>query len=118
MAVAYGASRFGAGTSSTCSSEWIWASRPAMKAAVTAANVSWAGEFAAPTGTSDVLGLVAGVRGALGLAAGFLDASMGVGGESPAVPALSAAAAGSGTAPGRLDARERVVRRFSGSRAR
>src|ERR1700722_1909142 len=141
MAVAYGASRFGAGTSSNCSSEWLWASRPAMKAAVTAANISWAGESEARTGTPgargaarpsdraagaatgtspvipDVLGLFAGVRGVLDLPAGFLDASMGVGDESPAAPALSAAAAGSGTAPGRLGVRERVVRRFSGSSA-
>jgi hypothetical protein len=63
------------------------------------------------------LGLFAGVRGVLGFAAGFLDASLGAGGKSPTVPALSAAAAGSGTAPGRLGARERVVRRFSGSSA-
>jgi hypothetical protein len=65
----------------------------------------------------DVLGFFADVRGVPGLAAGFLDAPMGVGGEAPAAPALSAAAAGSGAAPGRLGARERVVRRFSGSSA-
>ena len=63
-----------------------------------------------PDFSADVLD----VRGVLGFPAGFLDAPMGVGGESRAA---SAAAEGSGATPGRLGARERVVRRFSGSSA-
>ncbi len=66
---------------------------------------------------ADVLDFFAGVRGVLGFPAGFLDASMGVGGESVAAPAPSDAAEVSGTAPDRLGARERVVRRVSGSSA-
>jgi hypothetical protein len=65
----------------------------------------------------DVLDVFADARGVLGFPAGFLDEPMGVGGESPAVTVLPAAAAGSGTAPDRLGAPERVVRRFSGSSA-
>src|ERR1700677_4767709 len=40
MAVANGARRFGAGTSSNCRSRVTWASRPDMKAAAAAANVA------------------------------------------------------------------------------
>src|ERR1700678_4323525 len=40
MAVANGARRFGAGTSSNCRSRVTWASRPDMKAATAAANVA------------------------------------------------------------------------------
>ena len=110
-----------------------------MKAAATAANVSSAVESEARTGTPgarglawlsgraiegeaspvvpDVLGFFAEVRGVPGFPAGFLDTPMGVGGDSPAAPALSAAAEGSDTAPDRVGARGRVLRRVSGSSA-
>ena len=60
---------------------------------------------------------VLGVRGVLGFPAGFPVAPMGVEGESGTASAPSAAAEGAGAASDRLGARERVVRRFSGSSA-
>ncbi|HEX2822094.1 MAG TPA: hypothetical protein VHO07_18270 [Streptosporangiaceae bacterium] len=55
--------------------------------------------------------------GVLGFFAGVPGTPIGVGGKSRADPAPSAAAAGPGAAAGRLGARDRVVRRFSGSSA-
>jgi hypothetical protein len=63
------------------------------------------------------LDFFAAVRAVPGFPAGFLAAPIGVGDESRAVPAPSAAAEGRGAVPDCLGARERVVRRFSGSSA-
>src|SRR5215472_19166315 len=98
MAVAYGASRFGAGTSSNSRSRRRCASRPAMKAAAAAANVASAGESATAA-----------------CAAAGAGAGPGAPPEPPPIPVTAAVpAAGSRTTPDRRGARDRVVRRSAG----